>query len=196
MSTTENAFVKHRSSVQSRLAAPLDSSSREETADELSAGSAGGAAEKQERGTDPVQGSLPYGGSPGRRGRGKSPRDVLVGDDHKVCRACARTLPLDSFYKNKGGLAGRQSKCKPCFVVEMRAAPGYRHRHSARNAVRNAIKAGSLTRSPTCETCGQTAYTHGHHDDYSKPLDVRWLCKPCHEDQHRGEKYRRREVAA
>jgi hypothetical protein len=41
--------------------------------------------------------------------------------------------------------------------------------------VRSAVRAGRLVRA-ACETCGATK-TQGHHDDYSKPLDVRWLCR-------------------
>jgi ribosomal protein S27AE len=34
-----------------------------------------------------------------------------------------------------------------------------------------------------CEVCGRQN-THAHHDDYSKPLDVRWLCPACHKREH------------
>ncbi len=30
------------------------------------------------------------------------------------------------------------------------------------------------------------AKVHAHHHDYSKPLDVEWLCKDCHWQQHGG----------
>ena len=49
-------------------------------------------------------------------------------------------------------------------------------------AVRRAVRRGELVPQP-CETCGTTP-THGHHDDYSKPLDVRWLCRSCHYKAH------------
>jgi hypothetical protein len=47
-----------------------------------------------------------------------------------------------------------------------------------------AIRRGTLTRGP-CETCGSEK-VEGHHDDYLKPLDVRWLCKKHHMDAHGG----------
>ena len=49
---------------------------------------------------------------------------------------------------------------------------------SAHRKVSRAIKAGKLVRQP-CEVC-QSLETHAHHDDYSKPLDVRWLCPDHH----------------
>lgn len=53
----------------------------------------------------------------------------------------------------------------------------------ARQAARNAIYAGKLIRQP-CEVCS-VSETHAHHDDYSKPLDVRWLCRKHHAEHHR-----------
>ncbi|HTL13090.1 MAG TPA: hypothetical protein VL588_11405 [Bdellovibrionota bacterium] len=58
-------------------------------------------------------------------------------------------------------------------------------KYRARVAVSNAIQSGKLTRQP-CEQCGAER-THAHHDDYSEPLSVRWLCKPHHDAHHRAE---------
>jgi hypothetical protein len=49
--------------------------------------------------------------------------------------------------------------------------------------VSNAITAGKLTRGP-CEACGAAENVEAHHDDYAKPLDVRWLCRPDHAAHH------------
>lgn len=53
----------------------------------------------------------------------------------------------------------------------------------ARRRVRLAVRAGKLIRLP-CEVCGETK-SEGHHDDYSKPLDVRWLCRAHHVEHHK-----------
>lgn len=37
-----------------------------------------------------------------------------------------------------------------------------------------------------CQDCGSTE-SQKHHEDYSKPLDVIWLCRPCHLNRHREE---------
>ncbi len=42
---------------------------------------------------------------------------------------------------------------------------------------------GTLVQQP-CEICGKPE-TVAHHDDYSKPLDVRWLCRAHHQEWHR-----------
>ena len=56
---------------------------------------------------------------------------------------------------------------------------------AARAKVRAAIKRGELTRQP-CEVCGKEE-VEAHHDDYSRPLDVRWLCAEHHNAEHAGE---------
>lgn len=62
----------------------------------------------------------------------------------------------------------------------------YYHTHknmeSARRKVRQAIQCGKIM-PYFCEVCGKSA--EAHHDDYSKPLDVRWLCSIHHKRLHR-----------
>lgn len=51
-----------------------------------------------------------------------------------------------------------------------------------------AIYHGDLVPSETCEKCGTAANgkaLDGHHEDYSKPLDVVWLCRDCHKKEHK-----------
>jgi len=61
-----------------------------------------------------------------------------------------------------------------------------KEKHPDRMACREecyyAIRHGKLQRQP-CEVCGAKD-THAHHDDYTKPLQVRWLCPPCHRWEH------------
>lgn len=54
--------------------------------------------------------------------------------------------------------------------------------YRARTAVQLAIKTGKLQRQP-CEICG-CEKTEAHHDDYNRPLDVRWLCVNHHKEWH------------
>jgi transposase-like protein len=48
--------------------------------------------------------------------------------------------------------------------------------------VSNAIRYGKLVRQP-CEECGNKK-SHAHHNDYSKPLEIQWLCHRCHWNKH------------
>ena len=52
----------------------------------------------------------------------------------------------------------------------------------------NAIRDGKLVRPEKCSTCDSTEKIEGHHDDYTKPFDVRWLCESCHKEWHRHNK--------
>lgn len=60
----------------------------------------------------------------------------------------------------------------------------YPEKHRARVLFRNAVAAGKIERRTTCEDCGVEGRIHGHHEDYSKPYDVRWLCVRCHTKAH------------
>lgn len=52
----------------------------------------------------------------------------------------------------------------------------------AHSAVSNAIRDGRLKREP-CSKCG-AEFGEAHHEDYNKPLEVTWLCKACHSEEH------------
>lgn len=49
--------------------------------------------------------------------------------------------------------------------------------------VKNAIRSGELVKEP-CEQCGSLENIEAHHDDYARPLDVKWLCVEHHNEYH------------
>lgn len=53
----------------------------------------------------------------------------------------------------------------------------------ARSIVNNCLKRGWLIKAP-CEVCGELERVEAHHDNYTKPLEVRWLCKKHHSEHH------------
>ena len=126
----------------------------------------------------------------------------------KRCSKCQLMKPADCFYKHSGIKEGLRPDCKDCGrpSVERRseknkkyASTDYgkakrvelarKHRlrnpvkDAARRAVSRAIRAGGIV-SQSCESCGDEK-AHAHHDDYSKPLDVRWLCRAHHAEWHK-----------
>ena len=58
-----------------------------------------------------------------------------------------------------------------------------KRRPQAHRAVAYAIKCGRLEKAP-CVRCGSIK-SLAHHEDYDKPLDVVWLCQPCHKARHK-----------
>ena len=65
---------------------------------------------------------------------------------------------------------------------------------SAQRMIRKEISSGRLARQP-CETCGEFKFLENgrtaivaHHDDYAKPLEVRWLCLQHHNEHHARER--------
>lgn len=86
---------------------------------------------------------------------------------------------IDCKIAGTGG--GRQKRCFRCRRI-FQSSPKERFRNAGRNWVKAAVAAGLLVRQP-CEVCGEQK-SHGHHPDYTKPLEVIWLCPMHHRVLH------------
>lgn len=131
---------------------------------------------------------------------------------HKTCFKCGLEQPITEFYRHPMMGDGRLGKCKTCTKRDVsenyrakrpkyaayerernkrperrKAAMEYaKHqdpqKRLARSLTGSAIKCGRLVPQP-CEVCG-SKNVQAHHDDYNKPLDVRWLCWVHHMAHH------------
>lgn len=131
----------------------------------------------------------------------------------KICPGCKQEKPLDQYHKCKKSPLGVQPRCKKCrsdlmaerYVdnkdhilakcreyrqtdARLAVVDGYinrnRKKNRAKDKVAYAIRRGTIQRKP-CEMCGATEHVHAHHDDYDKPLEVRFLCSKHHREWHR-----------
>lgn len=129
----------------------------------------------------------------------------------KTCFKCGLEKPVTEFYRHSGTADGYLGKCKECAKKDVRKnrkqkiekyraydrergnrqtnddLKRYRaenpEKARAHNLLNKAVSRGKITRQP-CEICGATEKIHAHHDDYSKPLDVVWLCAEHHKWIH------------
>jgi hypothetical protein len=85
-----------------------------------------------------------------------------------------------------------QALCRSCHNAYMRVN---RKKHSelteiqklkslARSKVHLYVKRGSIKKLPCCN-CGDIN-SEAHHEDYTKPLDIAWLCRKCHLQYHKS----------
>jgi len=98
-------------------------------------------------------------------------------DKEKRCVTCKEIYHLHMFRENK--------TCNVCVRKDKREK--YRSAHpkeiGARAILKIALKSGHLIKQP-CEKCGAISNVDGHHPDYEKPLDIIWLCRAHHMQEH------------
>lgn len=102
----------------------------------------------------------------------------------KLCGGCFVYKDRSAFSAIRSRSSGLNTYCRPCHHGLRRALHRADPRKNrARANLRYAVKAGKVERKP-CEVCGAES-AEAHHDDYDRQLDVRWLCRPCHVQEHR-----------
>ena len=69
--------------------------------------------------------------------------------------------------------------------AQKRWAEKNKEKLSVHRRARYALKTGKIKRGP-CEKCKTRKNVVMHHDDYEKPLEIRWLCKIHHREIHYG----------
>jgi hypothetical protein len=79
----------------------------------------------------------------------------------------------------KGGISNDKVRYKR--IQQQR----YPQRMKCRKLLSDAVRCGRIIKEP-CEKCGSNKDVHAHHDDYSKPYEIRWLCRPCHREHHKN----------
>lgn len=110
---------------------------------------------------------------------------VRISEEEKNRRAIENLKAMRSYFGNMYGDNNpnwKGGRSKNSYFYKLRQMERYPDRVNARRILHVAIKSGKLSRKP-CEICGEPK-SHAHHDDYSKPLDVVWLCLQHHKERH------------
>jgi hypothetical protein len=130
------------------------------------------------------------------------PKAFQVRKNHYTCRACLNVLAAAyrdrrearGLTRRSGGptkpsqhgvrmSSGMSQAAKTRNKVRYQTDPAFRLKVNARSRLRTAICKGRLAKQP-CEVCGSIE-VEAHHDDYSQPYNVRWLCPTHHREHHK-----------
>lgn len=117
-------------------------------------------------------------------------KHAQMADGHlNVCRECVKRRVRKHRFENDSVREYDRTRSKDPERKAMASEIGkrYNKEHRARKhatlLVARALKSGKLEKGP-CHFCETTERIEGHHNDYSKPLDVIWLCARCHRKLH------------
>lgn len=115
-----------------------------------------------------------------------------MADGHiNKCKTCAKKDAVDRYHnpetnkkikKYETMRSKKPSRKRKARAYLLKYREKYPEKYKARTAVRNAIRDGRLVKEP-CRVCGDTN-SEAHHNDYSKYLDVEWLCFKHHRKHH------------
>lgn len=94
----------------------------------------------------------------------------------KGCRPCQR----------KAAAEHRKTKEYKDYIKKINPARYQKHKakYAARAYIRNHLRYGKITKPDICSRCKKLIRVEAHHEDYSKPLEVAWLCNICHKIIH------------
>lgn len=118
----------------------------------------------------------------------------------KKCSRCETEKPLEAFHRDAKKSDGLSPWCKPCkngrtveLHLQKRKDPTKIEsiRRHVYKAVEKALNNGTLVKPEKCPVCRLTLPSReiqGHHHDYTKPLEVEWICRNCHIKQHKEER--------
>ena len=102
----------------------------------------------------------------------------------KKCIRCKTTKPLSDFYL-RPDTNRRRGFCRTCETATREKLRRLRpEKGKVKGIARYAMQTGRIAIGSECGTCGSNKNMHKHHDDYSKPLEIRWLCARCHMKLH------------
>jgi len=111
-------------------------------------------------------------------GKRKHPADFehCKGQPTRRCLTCKRKRDVDYYARNNAVIKKKRKR--------RRKARGdlQRSMWRAKQIVRRAVNAGILERG-RCAVCGDDC-VDAHHEDYSRPLAVAWLCRRHHREIH------------
>lgn len=114
------------------------------------------------------------------------PRPVCI-THWRQCNRVTRANWWDAYMRGSTLTDLTQEIVKEAEEYERQEGGDQATRTRARDQLRAAVRRGAVTKPTTCTNCGKGGQLDGHHTDYSKPLEVEWLCRSCH---HTADKIR------
>jgi len=129
-------------------------------------------------------------------GKNKSTKDGLS----SYCRGCKKLSDKNSYQKNKEKRLevskkyrkhnkdkiratqkiwrdNNKDKVRQSFLRAFNKNP---EKHKARSKLNFLIYKGKIEKPDKCSICDSVVNIEAHHVDYTKPLDVEWVCSKCH----------------
>lgn len=100
-----------------------------------------------------------------------------------------RTIKLRTYTKNREKvLANTKAYARAHPEIRAKGQVNYRAKYPLKNRahqlVNSLFRSRRIVKQP-CRICGNNTKVEAHHDDYSRPLDVEWLCETHHKAWHR-----------
>lgn len=123
-------------------------------------------------------------------------RHPMMKDGHlNKCKECAKRDVRSNYQKNREYYLAYEKTEKRAESRRKRSKEALRKfrvnnplKDKAHRVLNYHIRAGNIERPNMCSKCGKECVPDGHHENYSKPLEVVWLCRQCHIEHHRERK--------